>query len=155
MSSSENRMTATVKAVATMALCACFALGICLLAPQDARAASMGKVVKLECSLFGCSTYAVDTAGNLWAWGDELKDPARKGNVVPQKLYSGIADVADGERHNLYLGKDGVLWASGVNWDGELGVETRVINQYANDRVKVMEGVVAIDSSYGNSAAIK
>lgn len=140
---------------ASAALTCGLAAGIALAAPQDAQAASMGKVAKLECDLTRCSSYAVDTTGNLWTWGEVLKDPARKGNVVPQKLYSGIADVADGERHSLYLGKDGVLWASGVNWDGELGVETRVINQYVTERVKVMEGVAAIDAGYGNSAAIK
>jgi alpha-tubulin suppressor-like RCC1 family protein len=47
----------------------------------------------------GCSSYALDTSGNIWAWGDngtgQLGDGRKSANVLkPRKAASGFSEIS-------------------------------------------------------------
>ena len=49
-----------------------------------------------------------------------------------------MSEVTAGDYHSLFIKKDGSLWAMGVNWHGQLGVnyEIEMLHQGINSSVK-------------------
>ncbi len=82
----------------------------------------------------GQFSVAVDTAGNVWTWGDntygQLGDNSQVTRFTPVQIpgISGVEDIAAGENHVLALLSDDTVWAWGYNLRGQLGVGD------ANDR---------------------
>jgi alpha-tubulin suppressor-like RCC1 family protein len=100
-----------------------------------------GTAPALAAGCTGNSSYALDTAGALHAWGDNAFGQLGSGSLAPTSGPVVIAlppgttawtFVAPGERHCLALASDGALYAWGDNTFGQLGlgtvtpVETRV-----------------------------
>ena len=81
---------------------------------------------------FGFSL-AVDTDGQVWAWGNNgqgrLGDGTATERHSPIKLagISNVAAVAAGSDHSLALTRDGQVWAWGDNSRGQLGDGTTTI----------------------------
>ena len=69
--------------------------------------------------------------GSLWAMGNNYYGQLGDGSYItdypygtnmPEKIVAnGVAAIAAGEVHSLFLKTDGSLWAMGYNGDGELG----------------------------------
>jgi alpha-tubulin suppressor-like RCC1 family protein len=66
------------------------------------------------------SSYAVDSTGNLWAWGDNSRGELGNGtwnnhNATPQKVsgLSGVIAVAGGNASALALEVNGTVWEFG------------------------------------------
>jgi alpha-tubulin suppressor-like RCC1 family protein len=72
---------------------------------------------------------ALDENGNVWGWGNDgagsLCDGKTTMQPTPEKLTNlpghGVAEVAAGGSHSLFLLKDGSVWACGNNEFGQLG----------------------------------
>lgn len=83
----------------------------------------------------GATSYAIDTAGNLWSWGNnfrgQLGDGTTTDNFVPF-LVTGLPDkviqVAGGLQHVLARLADGTVWAWGYNLLGQLGDNNKKID---------------------------
>ncbi len=81
----------------------------------------------------GNSSYAIDSAGYMYSWGQNDKCQLGNGNRINQFspiniLSTGLNPTANiwrikstGEAHSLEIDKDGRLWASGNNDKGQLG----------------------------------
>src|SRR5207244_481834 len=81
---------------------------------------------------------AVDTSGNVWAWGkDDYGEAGQPPTDVcenhnrpcvrqPTQMpsFGGVVAVAGGWGHSLALKADGTVWAWGRNDAGELGIGT-------------------------------
>lgn len=68
---------------------------------------------------------ALDTQGQLWAWGQntrgQLGDGTQGERRIPVGIGSGFVQVAAGETHSLGVMQNGTLWAWGANGSGQLG----------------------------------
>lgn len=76
------------------------------------------------------SSYAVDSSGNVWAWGQntsgQLGDGTTQNRLLPALVHglsatSQIVGISAGVNHCLALASDGSFWAWGDNSEGELG----------------------------------
>lgn len=102
------------------------------------------------------------TDATLWAWGDgnlgQLGNGLGTASSVPVQspLLQDIIDVASGdENHSLALRSDGIVFAWGTNFSGQLGDGTSVLNR--NSPVQVSNLTNVIDVAVGNyhSLALK
>ena len=88
-------------------------------------------------------TMAVDTGGNLWAWGDNSQGQLGDGTLIsrrsPIKIMDNVSMISAGDRYNLAIRTDGSLWAWGQNDRGQLGDGTAINRRYP---VKIMEDVI-------------
>jgi alpha-tubulin suppressor-like RCC1 family protein len=73
-------------------------------------------------------TLAIDTNGNIWAWGANSSGQLGNGNTINQNqpvqvlgLPSNIVDVRAGGAHSLALDANGNVWAWGSNSNGQVG----------------------------------
>jgi len=76
-------------------------------------------------------SFAIDTDGNLWAWGNGANGQLGLGNTsrqtTPQKIDTGSrrwATISAGRSHAVAASTDGSLWAWGSNADLQLGLGT-------------------------------
>jgi alpha-tubulin suppressor-like RCC1 family protein len=71
--------------------------------------------------------YAVGTAGNVWAWGDNSHGQLGNGTTSASNTpilvpgLNGVTQVSAGPYYVLALKSDGTVWAWGDNADGSLG----------------------------------
>lgn len=79
----------------------------------------------------GDRSFALLDDGTMLAWGDNdgygvLGDGTIVDQIspVPVTVLSGVQDVATGESHTLALDEDGVVWAWGNGFHGQLGRES-------------------------------
>ena len=73
-------------------------------------------------------TMYVETDGTLWATGYKVngqlgdgKDANLEFRSTPVQVATGVASVAAGADHTMYVKTDGTLWATGSNAQGQLG----------------------------------
>ena len=99
--------------------------------------ANAGVVTAVQVSAGIYHSLAVDTDGNTWAWGyndyGQLGDNATIDRYSPVKVFASAqstssagpwlnaVQVSAGWRHSLAIGTDGVAYAWGQNWYGQLG----------------------------------
>ncbi|MDP4184320.1 MAG: hypothetical protein Q8862_04050 [Bacteroidota bacterium] len=108
------------------------------------------------------SSFAIDSDGNLWAWGDnvcaQLGDGATEGKSIltPIHVKSGIKfrSVAAGEGFTLAIDSEGNLLAWGENKNGELGVGYSDIYYYSHAQVKAGTKFKTVSVRYKHSVAI-
>ena len=106
--------------------------------PQKVRyPANAGAVTAVQVSAGIYHSLAVDTDGNTWAWGyndyGQLGDNTTSDRNSPVKVFASAQStnsaepwlnalqVSTGWRHSLAIGTDGVAYAWGQNWYGQLG----------------------------------
>lgn len=90
----------------------------------------------VEISAGAAFSLALDEQGHVWAWGDNEEsqlgighDNIGKSQYVPIQVTTGngllysIQSISAGPYHSLALGKDGVIWGWGANWNGALGFD--------------------------------
>ena len=99
--------------------------------------ANAGAVTAVQVSAGIYHSLAVDTDGNTWAWGyndyGQLGDNTTSDRNSPVKVFASAQStssaepwlnalqVSTGWRHSLAIGTDGVAYAWGQNWYGQLG----------------------------------
>ncbi len=102
------------------------------------------------------------TNGSLWAMGannvGQLGDGTYSGiltgvNKPEQIVASGVAAIAAGGGHSLFLKNDNSLWAMGNNYYGQLGDGS--YNSTNQPEQIVTSGVTAITAGYGHSLFLK
>ncbi len=103
---------------------------------------------------------ALDSDGNVWAWGrndcGQAGDNSLTDQLTPIQVQglSGITEIAVGASHNLALDSFGSVWAWGKNWDGQLGNGT--LNTSAVPvQVFGLSDVVTIAAGNFHSIALK
>ncbi|MCL2157877.1 MAG: S-layer homology domain-containing protein [Oscillospiraceae bacterium] len=99
---------------------------------------------------------AIDSDGNLWAWGDniygQLGDGTTENRSIPVKIAENFVEVSAGRAHTLALASDGSLFAWGDNTYGQLGDGSSNASYVP---IKIMDNVVQISAGYNHSTAIK
>ena len=115
----------------------------------------------------GQFSVAVDTAGNVWTWGDNTYGQLGDDSVIPHSAPTQIAGIAGvegvvaGENHVLALLSDGTVWAWGYNLRGQLGVgdgtdrwvPTQVVDP--TDSTGFLTSVEALAAGAMHSVALK
>ena len=104
------------------------------------------------------SSYAIDTRGDLWAWGSDLKSELGIGRIasrdtpVQVENMSNVVAIAAGSGSNFVIRSDSSLWAWGANLRGQLGDGTSA------DRttpVKIGTDFKAVSSGSSHTLALK
>ncbi len=109
----------------------------------------------------GLHSLAVDSDGDVWAWGDNAKGQLGIGSTtdksVPQRIsqLSDIIAVSAGYQHSLALEDDGTVWAWGDNTYGQLGIDSSASSLRTPEQVEGLENIVAISCGYYHSLALK
>jgi len=120
-------------------------------------------------------TVAVDSDGNVWAWGKnyygQLGDGTNITKSVPvrvridadeEEYLSGITNVAAGYNHTVALDRNGNVWAWGRNDHGQLGDgahglepdKSRAVRVKGPGGIELLSGIVAIAAGYEHSVAL-
>ena len=73
----------------------------------------------------GRFTFALDTHGSLYGWGDnsfgQLGAGSHQTVPYPIKLLDDVSSVSTGWYHSMVVRSDGTLWAAGLNQNGQFG----------------------------------
>ncbi|RWX52047.1 Regulator of chromosome condensation (RCC1) repeat-containing protein, partial [Candidatus Electrothrix marina] len=103
---------------------------------------------------------ALDSDGNVWAWGrndyGQAGDNSLTDQLTPVQVQglTGITQIAAGAYHNLALDNFGTVWAWGQNWDGQLGNGTKT-NSTVPVPVSGLSDVIAIATGTSHSISLK
>jgi alpha-tubulin suppressor-like RCC1 family protein len=102
----------------------------------------------------GDHSLALDSQGNLWAWGNNAKgqlgigDQDVETSKVPVKLpfpqNTRFIKIAAGARHSLAIDSSGNLWAWGANAAGQLGNGITNVDSFGPTRVTFPDGTPRI-----------
>jgi len=102
----------------------------------------------------GTITFALQSCGSLWAWGENtlggLGDGTRENRDAPVLIMSDVASVFAGVGSVMVIRTDGSLWGWGFNHRGSVGDGT-TIQRIAP--VWIMDNVVAVSSCFSTEAA--
>jgi hypothetical protein len=112
----------------------------------------------------GDQSFALDSDGNVWAWGRNdfgqlgigSDDPKRNTPVKLEHFPTGIIRIAAGAFHTLAIDSGGTLWAWGFNDSGQLGTGTQIESR-GPVRVSFPGGtprIVMIAAGGGHSLAV-
>jgi alpha-tubulin suppressor-like RCC1 family protein len=82
----------------------------------------------------------------------QLGDGTATSSNTPVQVASGVASVAAGGYHSLFVKTDGSLWAMGDNWQGQLGDGTTTER---NTPVQVASGVASVAAGAHHSLFVK
>ena len=104
-------------------------------------------------------TMYVETDGTLWAMGykgngqlGDGKDANVEFRRTPVRVTTGVASVAAGADHTMYVKTDGTLWATGSNAQGQLGDGG---NLTSNTPVQVATGVASVAAGRVHTLYVK
>jgi alpha-tubulin suppressor-like RCC1 family protein len=104
-------------------------------------------------------TMYVETDGTLWAMGykgngqlGDGKDANVEFRRTPVRVATGVASVAAGADHTMYVKTDGTLWATGSNAQGQLGDGG---NLTSNTPVQVATGVASVAAGRVHTMYVK
>ena len=104
-------------------------------------------------------TMYVETDGTLWAMGykgngqlGDGKDANVEFRRTPVRVATGVASVAAGADHTMYVKTDGTLWATGSNAQGQLGDGG---NLTSNTPVQVATGVASVAAGRVHTLYVK
>ncbi|MCL2235178.1 MAG: hypothetical protein FWB98_01910 [Defluviitaleaceae bacterium] len=123
----------------------------------------MEDIVKIVSGSFPSHALAIDTEGRLWGFGSNTGGPQHGSNAggqlglgadyitEPVLLMENIVAASAGAAHTLALDADGVVWAWGTNFSGQLGNGT---NDNSPTPVRVMDNVVDVAAGYRHSVAL-
>lgn len=125
--------------------------------PTDALALSEWGSSADDVGAYYNSTYAIDTNGSLWTWGDNtngrLGDGTTEMRLQPVKILDDVVSADIGYFSGAAVKSDGSLWTWGTNEaTGVLGDGTET-NHYTPK--KVMDGVESVAVGIGFAAAIR
>jgi alpha-tubulin suppressor-like RCC1 family protein len=104
------------------------------------------------------SSYALDTNGFVWQWGDPDWDPTTPLIVSPTQVpvLTGIIAIAAGWSHALALKNDGTVWTWGSNNAAQLGRGPASVAPVSTpDQVTGLSGAVGIAGGNGSSFAVR
>ena len=115
------------------------------------------------------NSLAIDTSGNVWAWGYNNYGGMGAGALgvsspLPYAVQSSLGSsilfygqspiqIASGQYHSLVLSSDGTVWSAGYNAFGQLGDLTTVDRSTAV-QVSGLTNIIAIGASLYSSYAI-
>jgi len=160
---------------------------------QMTKSITIVAIILLALSLFGCNqstaipsmeivyitvgdgvSYAIDSDGNLWAWGnntsgqigdgtitiwDETGGTGRPAELIeynnrhtPIKIMDSVVSISSGRAHTMAIRTDGSLWGWGDNAFGALGDGT---TESRLTPTRIMESVSAVSVGFGHTLAIK
>lgn len=113
------------------------------------KSASKNKLISV-CK--GDSHYiALDSDGNVWAWGRSNQGALGLGAVMtntstPMQVpgLSGVVSISAGGYHSVALKNDGSVWTWGGNFGGQLGYSVSGYYQYTPRQVSGINGVVCV-----------
>lgn len=108
-------------------------------------------------------TLAVDTDGNVWAWGrnkygqigmDENLNPT---SITPEKvgIINDIVAVEAGSEHSIALRRDGTVWTWGNNEYGQLGNGETTNANNTPEIVLGLTGIMEIAAGNNHTLALK
>ena len=101
------------------------------------------------------SSFAIQSDGSLWAWGNNhmgrLGDGTAINQYTPIKVMNDVVSVSMGG-HTMAIKSDGSLWGWGGNSNGQIGDGTTVSQQTP---VRIMDDVVAVSAGFGMTMAIR
>ena len=104
-------------------------------------------------------TMYVETDGTLWAMGyksngqlGDGQDANLEFRSTPVQVATGVASVAAGADHTMYVKTDGTLWATGSNAHGQLGNGG---NSTSNTPVQVATGVASVAAGRVHTMYVK
>ncbi|AEI63997.1 regulator of chromosome condensation [Corallococcus macrosporus] len=104
---------------------------------------------------------ALDTNGDVWAWGQNAAGQAGIGStggtvLQPQKVpaLSGIQAIAANGSYSLALGEDGSLWAWGQNSSGQVGTGSTSVSVHTPAQVQGLPGIRAIAAGLNHVLAL-
>lgn len=102
----------------TLALALSLALTLALAGPASAYDAARADTAQ-KLSGGAAESFAVDSGGTLWAWGDndfgQLGDGSTVDRSLPVRVLEGVRSVSAGEEHTFAVLEDDTLWAWGKN----------------------------------------
>ncbi|HJT81667.1 MAG TPA: hypothetical protein VJ719_10750, partial [Chthoniobacterales bacterium] len=102
----------------------------------------------------------LDTAGVVWAWGDnssgQLGDGTQNPRNTPQEIRSlgAVADLDGGNSHSVFVGFDGSVWTCGSNSEGQLGDGT-TNDRYLPAPVPDFSGAIAVGAGAYHTIALR
>lgn len=103
-------------------------------------------------------TLAVDTAGQVWAWGSGKfgQIGSTSDTIFPQKvsIVSDAVAVAAGANHSLALTRDGRVYTWGRNTNGQLGNGKSAHINASPSEVERLSGIMAIAAGDNHTLAL-
>ena len=102
---------------------------------------------------------ALDSSGNVWAWGYNADGEIGNGSnndlpTAPVRVLSGVSSVAAGFYHSVAIKSDGTVWAWGFNQYGEIGNGTTA-NSNVPVQVSGLTGITSVSANYWHTIAVK
>ncbi len=128
------------------------------LTPVQVR--GLTNVVAISTEVVSYSSYALDSGGRVWAWGDnslgQLADGTtdNKSTPVPVSGLGDIVAIAAGGEHCLALDGSGNVWAWGWNSDGQVGDGT-FTDRHAPVQVNGLTDIAQIAAADQYSMALR
>ncbi len=101
---------------------------------------------------------ALDSSGNVWAWGlgyyGEIGNGSNNNPTAPVKVLTGGSSIAAGFYHSVAIKSDGTVWTWGYNGDGQLG-NGSTANFNVPVQVAGLSAVTSISANFFHTMAVK
>jgi uncharacterized repeat protein (TIGR02543 family) len=105
----------------------------------------------------GYFSVALDSNGDVWAWGDSVTNGMSAVSANPTKIstLTNVVSISAGYMHSLAVKSDGTVWAWGSNGMGALGDDSTVSRSAEPVQVKDLDNVVAVSTGTHTAYAVK